>query len=80
VPVVLRRDGFRFFFYANEGHPPERPHIHVRKAGMEAKFWLEPEVQLARNDGFDSPTLRLLARMTEEAREELERAWHAYFS
>lgn len=30
----------RVFFYANEGQEPI--HIHVRKAGGFAKFWIEP--------------------------------------
>jgi hypothetical protein len=44
MPTVLRADGFRFFFYANEGNEPA--HIHVRKAEGEAKFWLTPNVSL----------------------------------
>lgn len=27
MPTVLRVDGYRFFFYSNEGNEP--PHIHV---------------------------------------------------
>jgi len=80
VPVVLRQAGVRFFFYSNEGQPPEPPHIHVRKAGAEAKFWLTPEVKLARNDGFDSPTLRQLAKMVRDNRAHLERMWHEHFA
>ncbi len=52
--VVLRFQGLKFFFYSNEGMPPEPAHIHVRKGGAEAKFWLSPHVQLARNDGFNA--------------------------
>lgn len=51
MPVVLRYEGFRFFFYSNEGDPLEPAHIHVRAAGKEAKFWLSPEPLLARNNG-----------------------------
>jgi hypothetical protein len=50
MPVVLRRDGFRFFFYSNEGNPLEPPHVHVRRADAEAKFWLKPDVALARKN------------------------------
>ena len=39
MPVILRIDGFRFFFYSNEGNPLEPAHIHVMKSGSEAKFW-----------------------------------------
>jgi hypothetical protein len=39
VPTVLRWNGYRFFFFSNEGAEP--PHIHVDKGGATAKFWLE---------------------------------------
>ena len=42
MPEVFRTEGYLFFFYANEGTEPM--HIHVRKAGGFAKFWLEPVV------------------------------------
>ncbi len=79
MPVVLRLDGFSFFFYSNEGRPLEPPHVHVRKAGAEAKFWLVPQVQLARNDGFDARTLRQLAAMVADHRQQLKRSWHEHF-
>lgn len=37
-------EGYKFSFYSNEGNEP--PHIHVKKAGSEAKFWLTPHVEL----------------------------------
>lgn len=40
MPEVFRKYGFVFFFYSNEGREPM--HIHVRKAGGFAKFWVEP--------------------------------------
>jgi hypothetical protein len=40
MPEIFRRDGFVFFFYMNEGHEPI--HVHVRRAGGFAKFWIEP--------------------------------------
>jgi hypothetical protein len=79
MPVVLRRDGFTFFFYSNEGDPREPAHIHVRKAGAEAKLWLVPQVQLARNDGFDARTLRYIVGIVTDHREQLTRAWNDYF-
>ncbi|WP_295407565.1 DUF4160 domain-containing protein [uncultured Thiocystis sp.] len=80
MPVVLRLKGFRFFFYANEGDPREPAHIHVRQAGAEAKFWLTPCMQLARNDGFDAPTLRKLEKLVSFHQERLQRAWNEYFT
>lgn len=80
MPVVLRLDGFNFFFYSNEGNPRESVHVHVRKAGAEAKFWLSPEVRLARNDGFDARTLRKIATLAVEHRDHLEGSWNEYFA
>lgn len=51
MPVVFRHEGFRFFFYANEGDPREPVHIPVEKDNMEAKFWLRPEVSMALTPG-----------------------------
>ena len=80
MPVIMRYRGFRFFFYSNEGRPLEPAHIHVRKAGEEAKFWLAPEVQLARNDGFGAKTLRELSEFIRQNKQELEEAWNDYFT
>ena len=79
MPVIFRYDGFRFFFYSNEGYPREPVHVHVMKAGVEAKFWLWPEVEVATNAGFDARTLRLLSVVVEARRDEIERAWNEYF-
>jgi hypothetical protein len=45
-PTVLRAKGYRFFFFSRE---EPRPHVHINCADGEAKFWLEPEIQLVRN-------------------------------
>ena len=79
MPTIFRYDGFRFFFYSNEGGPREPAHVHVMKAGTEAKFWLRPEVEVAANAGFDARTLRLLSVVVEARRDEIERAWDDYF-
>ena len=47
MPVVFYFDGYKFFFFSNEGDPREPIHIHVRKDGNLAKFWIEPSVELA---------------------------------
>ena len=69
MPVILRTDGLKLFFYANEGSPREPAHVHVRQASVEAKFWLAPQVQLARNGGFDAPSLRHIKRLANQHRE-----------
>ncbi len=80
MPTVLLEDGFRFFFYSNEGSPREPIHIHVEKGAAEAKFWLGPEVRVAYNDGYDARVLRRLTAMIEANRARIERAWDEFFS
>lgn len=79
MPTIFRYDGHRFFFYSNEGDPREPMHVHVMKAGCEAKFWLRPEVALAANHGFDARTLRTLAGVVVGRRTLIERAWREHF-
>ncbi|WEK45279.1 MAG: DUF4160 domain-containing protein [Candidatus Andeanibacterium colombiense] len=80
MPKVFDWNGFRFHFYSNEGAPREPAHIHVSRPGAEAKFWLYPEVSLAYNRRYDARTIRLLQAVVEERREEIEAAWHDFFS
>lgn len=80
MPVILRFKGYRFFFYSNEGDPLEPAHIHVRGTDGEAKFWLTPEVLLARNDGFNARDLKELVGVVEQNRKLLMEAWNDYFA
>lgn len=80
MPVILRQEGYKFFFYANEGNPREPIHIHVRKDGMEAKFWLTPAVRIAYNDGFDARAQRALITVIEANVSLIERKWYEFFS
>jgi hypothetical protein len=80
MPLVFRWKGFRFHFFSNEGDPREPPHVHVTKYGADAKFWLQPEVNVAYNKGFNARTLSVLSGIVEERREEIERAWDEHFS
>jgi hypothetical protein len=79
MPVVFRHSGFRFLFYSNEGDPREPQHIHVLRDGIDAKFWLWPDVVVAYNDGFNAKTLRQLTATIEQRREEIGRAWDDFF-
>ena len=40
-------------------------HIHVIRDDKEAKFWLEPEVELAENFGFKAHELRKIQEIVE---------------
>jgi hypothetical protein len=80
MPTIFGDDGYRFFSYSNAGDPREPAHVHVRKAGAEAKFWLRPFVTVAGSAGMDARTLRELARVVGENRKLIERAWDEHFS
>lgn len=80
MPTILRLQGYRFFFYSDEGNPREPAHVHVRQGRDEAKFWLHPDVTLAYNDGFDARTLNHLQRLVERHRDDLKEAWYDYFA
>ncbi|MGA2807806.1 MAG: DUF4160 domain-containing protein [Terracidiphilus sp.] len=53
--------------------------MHVEKDNVEAKFWLNPEIRVAYNDGYDAGTLRELVGIVSFNRERIERAWNEYF-
>lgn len=76
MPTVLRKDGFRFFFFSREGEEP--PHIHVEQAERYAKFWLRP-VSLASSFGFRSHELTALLRLVEQQQRQFEEAWDEHF-
>ena len=77
MPTVLRVDGFRFFFFSNEGREPM--HIHVEQAERYAKFWLDP-LSLAANTGFRSRELTQLLGLIERHRPLFEEKWNEHFS
>ncbi len=76
MPTVLRKDGFRLYFFSHE--PGEPPHIHVDRGGSSAKVWLSP-VTLARSIGFSAHELRGILRLVGEHRDQLLEAWNEYF-
>lgn len=80
MPVVFRYQGFRFFFFSNEGNPREPVHIHAESGDGEAKFWIYPHVSVASSAGYDRRQLSKLMDLVEAHRDEIERAWNEHFS
>lgn len=56
-----------------------RIHIHVHCGNGEAKFWLEPEIELAKNSGLSRAQLREIEQIVEEHYDELKIAWKTHF-
>ena len=72
----MRAQGYRFFFFSRE---EPRPHVHINCADGEAKFWLEPEIQLVRNQGLSRIQLREIEQIIEEHQDDLRAAWNTRF-
>ena len=79
MPTVFRQNGFRVFFYSNEGSPREPVHVHVMGGDGIAKLWLRPFVSVADSRRFDPRTLREICAIVVARREETLRAWHDHF-
>jgi hypothetical protein len=50
-------------------------HVHVTKAGREAKIWLSP-IRLEWNDGFRQHELRDILKIVEANKKVIEARWH----
>lgn len=74
--TVFRFGEFRFFFFSRE---EERPHIHVEGPGGEAKFWIEPTVELAMNWGLRPRAISKAERIIRERQAEIRQAWDEHF-
>jgi hypothetical protein len=61
-PVFHRESEYTFKIYSNE---EERMHIHVICGAHEAKYWLEPTVELAKNSGIPEHKLREIKKIVE---------------
>jgi hypothetical protein len=75
-PTVFRDKGYRFFFFSREEY---RMHIHVYCANGEAKFWIEPELELARAHGVSQKQLREMRELIEEHKDDITDAWDRHF-
>ena len=76
-PTVFREKGYRFFFFSRE---EERMHVHVVSGDGEAKFWLEPNVELAKNYHYNNKQLKEIELLVEVHSSELSNAWKEHFS
>jgi hypothetical protein len=79
MPVIFRHNGFRVFFYSNEGNPREPLHVHVQRGEALAKFWLNPEVSVAESYGLSGAELGILVGIIEKNRTLIEGTWHEFF-
>ena len=61
-PTFRKEIGYTFKIYSNE---EERTHIHVVKEDKEAKFWLEPKVEIAYKGDFSQHEINKIQTIVE---------------
>ena len=54
-------------------------HVHVTHADGEAKFWIEPEIEVAMNQGLSQKQVNEALALVRTHREEIVHAWHTHF-
>ena len=76
APTVFRDGSFRFFFFSRE---ELRIHIHVSHTDGEAKYWIEPKIELAMNQGLSQKQLNEALSLVERHHKEILNAWRTHF-
>ena len=74
-PTVFREKGYRFYFFSLE---EDRMHVHVACSDGDAKFWLEPEIEVAMTRGLRPNRVKTIHKIIEEHRNEIENAWREH--
>jgi hypothetical protein len=54
-------------------------HIHVHHVDGEAKFWLQPKIELAQNYGLTGQQLDTVRKILAENENEVRSAWTRHF-
>lgn len=75
-PTIFKEKGYRFFFFSRE---EVRCHVHVISSEGEAKFWLKPKIELAKNFKFNSKKIKEIENIIKEHYEEIVNQWEEYF-
>ena len=75
-PTIFRERGYRFFFFSRE---ESRTHVHVVSAEGEAKFWLDPDIELAKSYRFSRAQLKEIEQLIETHYDEIQSAWKKHF-
>lgn len=76
TPTIFREGPFRVYFFSLE---ESRMHVHVITTEGEAKFWMEPEIALARNYGLSEQVANRALKLITERQQEIRDAWRKHF-
>jgi hypothetical protein len=75
-PTILRVRGFRFYFFSRE---ETRAHVPVQHADGEAKFWIQPTIELFANYGLKPQQVTEARKLVEEHIDDIRQAWAKHF-
>ena len=76
VPTFLLINELRFYIQSNE---ETRKHVHIEdKSNHKAKFWLEPEIELAINHGFKENQLTRIKIIIKDHETKFKEKWDAH--
>jgi Domain of unknown function (DUF4160) len=75
-PTVFRDGPYRFYFFSRE---ETRIHVHVQSADGEAKFWLDPSIELAKNYGLNKQQITATQKIIKDHEQEIREAWEKHF-
>jgi len=54
-------------------------HVHVYGQNGEAKFWIEPEIEVAQSHGLSQSELNAALRLIREHENDIRNAWREHF-
>lgn len=74
-PTVFREKRYRFHFFSLE---EDRMHVHVACSDGDAKFWLEPKIEVAMAKGLSPHRLNEIRKIIEEHKDEIADAWRKH--
>lgn len=76
-PTIFYERGYRFYFFSRE---EDRIHIHVISGDGEAKFWLNPRIEVSKSWGYSEKQLNTIKKIIEAHYDDISRAWREIFS
>lgn len=80
MPTVLSINGWRLFFYSNEGNEPI--HIHGQKGDKECKYWLDIDdyaIREAYTYNMNNKDIREVKKIILQNFDDIVQVWNTHF-
>ena len=75
-PIFLNEKGYRFFTWSKE---EDRRHVHILKGEKQCKYWLEPFIEIAENQGFKPYELNEIQKIIKKNETIFNEKWFRHF-